>query len=76
MHELHRPDHELKKCNNCDKVFNTDKDKEAYIEKYHMTIPETQNEPELEKLLEITQKRKHHFEDSEFKNTWEVAKFR
>ena len=41
-----------------------------------MTIPETQNEPELEKLPEITQKRKHNFEDGEFKNTWGVAKFR
>ena len=78
---LHRPDLELKKCNNCDKLFNTDKDKQTYIEKYHITIPETLNEPELEKLPEITQRRKQNFpeiqvEDGEFKNTGGVAKFR
>ena len=57
MRALHRPDVELKKCNSCDTLFNTDKDKQTYIEKYHITIPETLNEPELEQLPEITQRR-------------------
>ena len=81
MCALHRQDLELKKCNNCDKLFNTDKDKQTYIEKYHITIPETLNEPELEQLPEITQRRKQNFpetqvEDGKFKNTGGVAKFR
>ena len=81
MRALHRPDLELKKCNNCENIFNTDKDKQTYIEKYHITIPETLNEPESEKLPEITQRRKQNFpeiqvEDGEFKNTGGVAKFR
>ena len=80
-HMLALPDLELKKCNNCDKLFNTDKNKQTYIEKYHITIPEKLNEPELEKLPEITQRRKQNFpeiqvENSEFKNTGGVAKFR
>ena len=81
MRALHRPDLELKKYNNFDKLFNTDKDKQTYIEKYHITIHETLNEPELEKLPEITQRRKQNFpeiqvEDGELKNTGGVAKLR
>ena len=77
MRALHRPDQELKKCNNCDKLFNTDKDEETYIEKYHITIHETLNEPELEKLPEITQEGNKKFlkiqvEDGEFNNTGEL----
>ena len=81
MCALHRQDLELKKCNNCDKLFNTDEDKQTYNEKYHITIHETLNESELEKLPEITQGRKQNFpeiqvEDGELKNTGGVAKFR
>ena len=65
MHALHRPDLELKKCNNCDKLFNTNKDKHTYVEKNHITISETLNEPELEKLPYITQRRKQNFPEIE-----------
>ena len=47
MRALHRPYLELMKCNNCDKLFNTDNDKQTYIEKYHITVPESLNVPEL-----------------------------
>ena len=55
MRTLHRPDLELKKCNNCDKLFNTNKDKQTYIEKNHIIISDTLNEPEHDKIPEITQ---------------------
>ena len=55
------PDLEFKKCTNCDKLFNTNNDKQTYIEKYNITIPESLNVPELEKLTEITQRMKHNF---------------
>ena len=58
MRVLHRPDLELKKCNNCDNFFNTNKDKETFIEKYHITIPETLNEPEPKKTFRDNSKKK------------------
>ena len=82
MGALHRKDLEFKKCTNCDKLLNTDNDKQTYIEKYHLPISESLNVPELVKLTEITQRRKHNFpkiqvEHSELKKKkLGVAKFR
>ena len=73
MRTVHRQDLELKKCNACDELFNTDKDKQTHVDKYHMTNHETLEERDLE----ITQRRKQNLheiqiEDGEFINTEEL----
>jgi uncharacterized C2H2 Zn-finger protein len=70
---VHSQDLELKKCNACDELFNTDKDKQTRVDKYHMTNRETLNERDFE----ITQRRKQNLheiqiEDGEFINTEEL----
>ena len=73
MRAVHRQDHELKKCNACDELFNTDKDKQEHVNKYNITNHATLEERDLE----INQRRKQNLheiqiEDDEFINTEEL----
>ena len=73
MRTTQRPDLDLKKCTDCEELFDTKNDVQKHVHKYHITNNDTPTVPE------ITKRRKHNLdeikvEDKEFVNTEELLR--
>ena len=63
MRAMHRPDLELKKCTECEDLFNTENALQKHFDKYHRT-----NDDITKGLPEITKRRKQNFDDFEIED--------
>ena len=74
MRVMHRPDLELKKCTECEDLFNTENALQKHFDKYHRT-----NDDITKGFPEIIKRRKQNFDDieivdGEFVNNEELLK--